>query len=75
MALHVISYSLTRGSAQKAGLRVVFIGGIPAFSLLALLVAPLLCAHVLHAQSPAPDQANSALSRARPDTSCFSIDK
>jgi putative CocE/NonD family hydrolase len=50
MALHVVSYSLTRGSARKAqaALRVAFFRAIPVF-LLFLLVDPL-----LHAQSPAP---------------------
>jgi uncharacterized protein len=50
MALHVVSYSLTRGSARKAqaALRVTFFRAIPVF-LLFLLVDPL-----LRAQSPAP---------------------
>jgi hypothetical protein len=49
MALHVVSYSLTRGSARKAqaALRVAFFRAIPVF-LLFLLLDPL-----LHAQSPA----------------------
>ena len=50
MALHVVSYSLTRDSARKAqaALRVAFFRAIPVL-LLFLLVDPL-----LHAQSPAP---------------------
>ncbi len=56
MALHVVSNSLTRGSArnERVALRAVFFRTISVLALQTLLIEPLLRVPLLHAEDPAP---------------------